>query len=438
LAAVLAILLLPGVSNAAASYQLLPYVGVMEVFDDNLFGVPSGGTTVTSPPPAGSSAPPTTTHLDRDSDFITRFTPGLRGTIQQGLFTLTGGYRFYSDIYAEHSEFTSGFAAQDADANATYDVSPNLTAGVNGTYAQSESGQSLSGGTNPFLSTQNQQFLTGVQTGRGRSQALSVGPTVDYRISSATSIDTTYRFSSSDQVGGSRSEINQGAVALNRILTPVDTGSLVYSVTDSSFSEDGTASEQNSALRGSEPGGSLSQVIMLGWTRELSKLTTLTLRAGPRITSGSVASAEAHAAISHLFERGNVELAYSRTQNTIVGAVGTFDTDTVWLGGAYQIRPDFGIWSRVSYFRNSGEETATNSELFEIGTGYALNTWLSIQATYQFRYQDNVLVSNASSSGDVYTNVVQIGFFVSYPMGGAPSLPSPWVVPGSGVGLGTY
>ena len=121
IAAVLATLLMPRGSSAYGSFQLLPYVGVTEVFDDNLFGVPSGGTTVTSAPPANSSAPPTTTHQNRESDFITRFTPGLEGTIQRGLFSLTGGYHFDSDIYAEHSEFTSGFAAQAGDIDATYD-----------------------------------------------------------------------------------------------------------------------------------------------------------------------------------------------------------------------------------------------------------------------------------------------------------------------------
>ena len=226
IAAVLATLLMPRGSSAYGSFQLLPYVGVTEVFDDNLFGVPSGGTTVTSAPPANSSAPPTTTHQNRESDFITRFTPGLEGTIQRGLFSLTGGYHFDSDIYAEHSEFTSGFAAQAGDIDATYEISRALTASLLGTYAEAESGQALSGGTSPFLLTQNQQFVTGVQTARGRSEAFSVGPTVNYRMDAATTIDTTYRFSGSDQVGGSRSETNQGSVQLNRTLTPVDTGQL--------------------------------------------------------------------------------------------------------------------------------------------------------------------------------------------------------------------
>ena len=90
-----------------------------------------------------------------------------------------------------------------------------------------------------------------------------------------------------------------------------------------------------------------------------------------------------------------------------------------------------------SPIRNSGEGPATNSASFEVGTGYALTSWFSIQASYQFRYQDQVLISDASSSGDVYTNVVQIGFF-SYPVGQAIAGPSPWAFPGSGVGLGTY
>src|SRR5206468_11978020 len=185
-------------------------------FDDNLFGVPSGGATVSSAPPADSSTPPTTTHLNRDSDFITRFTPGLKGTIQRGLFSLTAGYRFDSDIYADHSEFTSGFAAQAGDIDAAYAISQSLTASLVGTYAEAESGQALSGGSSPFLLTQNQQFVTGVQTARGRSEAFSVGPSLDYRMNAATTIVTTYRFYGSDQVGGARSEANQGSVQLNR------------------------------------------------------------------------------------------------------------------------------------------------------------------------------------------------------------------------------
>src|SRR5207249_2097340 len=254
-----------------------------------------------------------------------------------------------------------------------------------------------------------------------------------------TTIVTRYRFYGSDQVGGARSETNQGSVQLDRTLTSVDTGSLLYSVTSSSFpgSTATTNAQQNSALLGSEPGGSLSQVSTLGWTRQLSSLTTLALRAGPRITSGSV-SAEAEASLSHQLRLGHVELAYSRSQGTIVGATGTFETDRVWVGAAYQLIRDVGIWGRASYFRNSGEGPATNSELFEVGTGYALTSWLAIQAAYQFRYQDHVLISGASSSGNVYTDVVQIGFFVSYPTGQVPAGPSPWTYPGSGVGLGTY
>ena len=172
-------------------------------------------------------------------------------------------------------------------------------------------GQALRGGISPFLLTQNQQFLTGAQTGRGRSEAFSVGPTVSYRMSSATNIDTRYRFSGSDQVA-TRSKINQGAVQLNRILTPVDTGNLRlfgYGLVVSG-KRGAASSERNSALVGSERGGAYSQVITLGWIRELSSVTTLVLRgAGPRILRGSVASAEAHASLSHLLEHGNVELA---------------------------------------------------------------------------------------------------------------------------------
>ena len=139
-----------------------------------------------------------------------------------------------------------------------------------------------------------------------------------------------------------------------------------------------------------------------------------------------------------MLEFGHVELGYSRSQSTIVGATGTFDTDRVWIGAAYQLLRDVGIWGRASYFRNTGEGPSTNSELFEVGTGYALTTWLAVQASYQFRYQDQVLIADASSSGDVYTDVVQIGFFASYPVGQGLSGPSPWIFPGSGVGLGTY
>ena len=81
-----------------AAWYLIPSFRLPESFDDNIFGSSS----------------------NRQSDFVTRFNPGLQGGYSSDPFTVLLSSGFEADVFAKHTELTDPTTGWNAGANLRY------------------------------------------------------------------------------------------------------------------------------------------------------------------------------------------------------------------------------------------------------------------------------------------------------------------------------
>src|SRR5207249_6921300 len=112
---------------STAGLYLIPSFKVSESFDDNIFG----------------------SSVNRESDFISRFSPGLQGGYNSDPFTLLLSGGFGADIFAKHSVLNDPVTGWNAGLNLRYLPICRLTLGGNLGYTETKSLQAL----NPTLTT---------------------------------------------------------------------------------------------------------------------------------------------------------------------------------------------------------------------------------------------------------------------------------------------
>ena len=120
-------------------------------------------------------------------------------------------------------------------------------------------------------------------------------PSTAYRFDPFTEGIGAYTFMR-QQSGGETSDEQVADLRLNRRLTAMDTGSLGYIVRYFRFTGDDLSDGDTTT----------SQSFLLGWTRQLTPMTHLELRAGPRFSAGTV-NAEASLAVRHRLQELEVE-----------------------------------------------------------------------------------------------------------------------------------
>src|SRR5262249_55947523 len=148
-------------------------------------------------------------------------------------------------------------------------------------------------------------------------------------------------FSHTQQVGATTSDTHTVGTVLERKLTERDAGDLAYTFQHFSFSE--PSPPATTPLPGETPppqppqpdNTTNSHAVTLGWTRQVTSLTHLVLRGGPRVTNGSVYP-EAFATISQRLAQGVLEFAYARTQTTAIGVTGTVNTQSFAGSATFQ------------------------------------------------------------------------------------------------------
>jgi hypothetical protein len=377
-------LIIPTTLWAQAGYYIIPSLSVAEVYDDNIFSTFSQG--------------------KREADLISRFSPGIRLGYQSTPLTLLGHYTFDSEVYADHPELSAVQARQRAAFELRYLPIPLLTLSFTSNYIDTP--------TSREINTQ-----TGLEGGRVRAQQYSLNLSVAYRFaplitgtggysftkdeqSGAVSIDTRTVDEPSGGVTTDTHTVNWG---LNRRITPLDTGSLGYSFTLFRFEGEGTTT---------------SQAFTVGWARQLTALTSVELRAGPRFSEGSV-TPDLLASIRHRLKLGQVSVTYSRSQYAVAGQAGTVNTDSFVGAFSYQLLPLLEVSAAPTFYRNTRGRSEAKVYGMGLNAAYQINKRLSLQSSYTFIFQQGVLDSTTTevARGDenIYHNIFSLSLVVTYP-----------------------
>lgn len=352
-----------------AGWYLLPSLRLTEEFDDNLFIRSSG----------------------QESDFITRASPLFKGGFQSAPFTLLANFSFDAEAFAEHPELSGVANRKAAGLELHYVPTRPLILGFNGSYAETQTPGELNA-------------LTGIQVARATATLWSVSPTVAYKFSPLTSGDAAYSYATSTISGGPTNVTHQVQLNLARQLTRLDTGTLGYGL--SIFETDGTTA--------TAPAGSSTtfHTITFGWNRRLTERTTVSLRAGPRLSENGLGS-EVDARLDHRFKLGRLTLAAYETETTVVGRAGSATTEGMSASLGFNPFRAIGIdlTTGVQNTSTDGGRSSLDVTAYSAtaSVSYRIAKSLSATASYRFYHQEQ-----RPASFD--HNIFSISLDVNYPV----------------------
>ena len=361
--------LIPSAAPAQTGYYLTPSLSIAEVYDDNLFY----------------------TQSPRTHDLFTRISPGLKAGYQSAPLTVEGSYAFDSEVYSQHSELTTPLVRQRGLIELKATPTQVLTLSLPVSYYQSRTPTELN-------------LTTGLAVGRVRAERYTTNPGFTYRLDPLTTAKGDYTYSKDLLAAG----ITAGAItidthivnlALDRRLSPRDTVGPGYLGRRYEFSG-------FPALT--------SHAFTLGWSHELTPLTTFTLRGGPRLTEGTVDRLpEASAAIRHKLKSGQLSLSYASTLATVFGLATAATAQGITATAAMELLPKLQLSAAPALYTVSEPLKAT-VYVMNLEVSYQLTKTLAWGAAYQFSLQQGTL--SGSRDVDILHNIFLIRLTVTYPV----------------------
>jgi len=355
---------------AQAGWYLIPSFQLTEVFDDNIFGSTSG----------------------QRSDFISRFSPGLQAGYRSQPLTLLASTSFDAEVFANNPQQNDAMRGKHAGMNFKYLQILPLTLGLDVAYTETRSLSTLTPILTPDVPANTLEF------GRRRTTFLSASPSVAYEFTPLTSGTSGYSYTNTTLEGGTTNTGQQARLGLSHRFTPLDTGTFDYRL---NVFEDSTSSTTT------------FHALTVGWRRQLTPQTTVSVQAGPRFSGGTV-SPDFNALLAHEFkmfdQRARASLGYSRSEGFVIGQAGSVKIESVT--GSIGVQPLQLLQMSLggSFTRLSG---GTSSDTTAYGVtaeaSYQILRWLTARASYRFGLQDQ-------NTGDIRHNVFSLSLAASYPI----------------------
>jgi predicted porin len=243
---------------------------------------------------------------------------------------------------------------------------------------------------------QGLQPVAQIQQGRQESTGFTITPNASYQFSRLWSASAAYSYSLFTQQDSPSITSNVFTLGTSRLFTPADTGTLNYYFR-----------AYESSL-----GSSTSNALTVGWTHLFSQFTSVTARAGPRVTDGQLGP-EVFMSAQHRLKFIELSASYVMTQAVDLGQGVPVTTHTLAGAANFQlsrflqvsIGPSFQTWS------NEGQSDVGTTYYYSVNASatYWINKWLSARAAYSWTLQ-------TGAGGDIPRNLVGVGLTVAYPM----------------------
>lgn len=349
-----------------------PYVSLETLYDSNIFA--STG--------------------QRESDTILRLSPGIGLGYHSTRSTFNLLYTFDSERYSRHSDLNTWQARQTGLIGGTYAFTSKFTGGLSGNYLETYYPGELAP-------------VTGVELARTRATRISMRPTARYQFNARTYADFFYDRAREHVAGGITTYISTASAAVIRDVTRRDQLTFQYQTYWFDFST------------GTSP---LSRVFTIGWRHNVSRETALYLVAGPRDTDGRTV-ADIYAAVRHDTQNASQVFAYTRSQLTLAGQTGVYDTHSWVAIFDFHPMPEWSIRLEPGYYRVSqGGQEAKSYRLGLAGRYWFARDW-SVALSYDYNRQLGVL--GTGNDALILRNVVALSLTWALPTGpGHASLPS--------------
>jgi polysaccharide export outer membrane protein len=263
------------------------------------------------------------TRTDRQSDLITRVSPGVTSGYWSPLLTLRGRYTLDVEHFADHPELSGMDARQHAAVDYSY---------------RADSPMALSGGAE-YSSTHTPSELnaeTGLIFSRARADRIGAHSSITRHFDPATAGTIDYLFAQDRIEGGIAILTHAATIGANRRLSSRSTVSADYRLHQYYL---GTASPTSHGLS-------------VGWTRALNERSTFAIDGGPRLTDGSI-KPELSASILYQSGPGALSVAYARTQTTALGLAGIAETQRVSATAAWSPQRSLRMQISPAFFHSA-------------------------------------------------------------------------------------
>ena len=274
---------------AQEALRVTPSLTTSEVYDSNLFSLPS----------------------HRTADLITRVTPGIDSEYRSTLLTAFGRYSVDAERFANHVELTRADARQHGAVGVEYRPTRRLTLAADG----------------ELSTTQNPGELnaeTGLTYTRATARRITAHSAVTRQFRRITTGTVDYSFTD-DRLAGLEIRAHTARIGTEHHVSSRNTVTLDYRLQQFVF--DDTAATLSTTAHS----------LNVGWARAITRRASFSLAAGPRVTNGAPAP-EASASIAYQLRSADLSLAYARTNTTIIGLAGTaaiesVTADATWSAG---------------------------------------------------------------------------------------------------------
>ena len=318
----------------AQGFSVSPTFGISQIYDDNLFYRPAA-----------------------EGDTITRLSSRVDALYRSELQTFSARYALDADRFGHHPDLTTAHARQDAGFDEQYHVTRRLSFNGVAAFTETETPSELN-------------LASALTPGRARAQRLTLNPSATYELGPMTNTTIAYTAAHDRMLGVSL--LTQGATAsIEHHASPRDSVRWQYSYQNYLFE----AVERKT-----------SQALTAEWTRDLTRVTTLSLGGGPRIADGAL-SADAAASLRHKMRIGEATFAYAHTQTTLIGLVGIADTHSVTARISRELRSGLQLRLEPGLLRTTQTDLASTVYRVSIGGIRPVGRRLAIQASYDLNLQ---------------------------------------------------
>src|SRR5262249_51651517 len=156
------------------------------------------------------------TSVNRQTDFISRFSPGLQGGYSSDPFTLLLRGGFEADVFARHSELNDPVTGWNAGANLHYLPIRRLTLDANMTYTETKSLQALNQTVTNLTLANPLNPANIVQQGRQKTTLLSASSSAAYQFTPITTGTSSISYTDSTFQGGSSNTVYGAQLGVSR------------------------------------------------------------------------------------------------------------------------------------------------------------------------------------------------------------------------------
>ena len=354
-------------ARADTATYLSPSIAVGGVYNDNVFLTPS------------DSAVP------RESDETLRISPALEGGYGSDTLTVGGYYTFDAERYRHFKGLDGNAVRRNAALDFDFLATPRLDIATQADYTSTE--------------TPSELDVSNLSVGRAHAVYMTVSPSVGYAFDELTYGRVGYTHGLEELGNAPNTSTDTGTLGLEHRLDPRDTFDLNFAATRYDFGPNDVVD---------------SRVATVGWTRQFTALTSISLAVGPRRTESSN-SIDYSAGIHTILDSGNFDLDYSHTETALIGEFRPAESQNLSLKWDYFSGADLEVYVDPSYTRDTiGTAVATLARV-AVSFDYRLSRVTSLVGSYQYSRQQGLLTG---ADTRIIDNVVYIGLEFSEPVPG--------------------